>query len=307
MAAARTREGRRDDHIEQARFGCLAASGTHGARALADPAPRHDDRCRRVAGRGRRDPHRQGYHDRDGTQDRRVSDLAAATPGPYQGPHARRRRLDRNPRTGTWRLLPAFDHLIFFGGPNGAVWNGHEAFLAGTLSLCPERGSACDQRGPIFVAFNPVTDKIREIKLPAYSADFGADTASSLKPIAWTGSEVVFSAAVPGSVRVFGYDPTTGAWKKGRVAPCYLGMSYTQTAWVGNRFVAACGVSGLQIYNPVTDNWTWRTITPGPSPLNSRESSAVVWTGTDLIAWSGSVYKPFNPTPGDGASLTLKR
>ena len=32
-----------------------------------------------------------------------------------------------------------------------------------------------------------------------------------------------------------------------------------------------------------------------------------MWTGTDLIAWSGTVRKPGNPTPADGASLTLKR
>jgi hypothetical protein len=212
-----------------------------------------------------------------------------------------------NARTRTWRLLPAFDHLTFFGGPNGAVWNGREAFLTGSLSLCPQRGSACDQRRAIFVAFTPATNKVREIKLPAPSADFGADTASSLKPIAWTGSEVVFSAAVSGSVRIISYSPTTGTWKKGRPAPCYLGPQYTQTAWIGDRFVAACGADGLQIYNPVTDSWTWRTVTPGPSPLNSREGSAIVWTGTELIAWSGSVYKPFNPAPGDGASLKLTR
>lgn len=152
----------------------------------------------------------------------------------------------------------------------------------------------------------PPTDKVREIKLPEYSANFGADTASSLKPIASTGSDVVFSAAVPGSVRVFRYNPTTGAWKRGSVAPCYLGLQYTQTGWLGDRFVAACGEDGLQIYNLATDSWTWRTVTPGASPLNSRESSAIVWTGTELIAWSGSVYGRFNPAPGDGASLALK-
>jgi hypothetical protein len=68
--------------------------------------------------------------------------------------------------------------------------------------------------------------------------------------------------------------------------------------------VAADGSSGLQIYDLDTD--TWQTITPGPSPLNSREGSAIVWTGADLIAWSGTVYERFNPTPADGASLTLK-
>jgi len=42
-----------------------------------------------------------------------------------------------------------------------------------------------------------------------------------------------------------------------------------------------------------------------PSPLNSREGSAIVWTGSELIAWSDTVYERFNPTPADGALLTL--
>ena len=67
--------------------------------------------------------------------------------------------------------------------------------------------------------------------------------------------------------------------------------------------MAADGSSGLQIYHLAAD--TWQTITPGPSPLNSREGSAIVWTGHELIAWSGTVYEKFNPTPADGTSLTL--
>ena len=78
--------------------------------------------------------------------------------------------------------------------------------------------------------------------------------------------------------------------------------AYTQTAWLGDRYVAADGSSGLQIYGLDTD--AWETITPGPSPINSREGSAIVWTGHELIAWSGTVYEKYNPTPADGASLT---
>jgi hypothetical protein len=211
-----------------------------------------------------------------------------------------------DPRTGSWRLLPAFDHLIFYGGPNGAVWDGHEALVIGNLSLCPEQGSACAERRPIFVAYDPAADAVRELELPAYSADFGADTAASLTSIAWTGTDVVFSAAVPGSVRIIRYNPDTGVWRKGTPAPCYIRSGYTQTAWLGDRYVAACGEDGLQVYSLASNTWTWRTLTPGPSPLTTREGSAIVWTGTDLIAWSGSLYERFNPTPGDGASLTLK-
>lgn len=213
-----------------------------------------------------------------------------------------------DPRTGAWRLLPALDHLTFYGGPNGAVWDGHEALVIGNLSLCPEQGSACAEHRPLFVAYDPATDAVRELELPRYSSDFGADTAASLTPVAWTGTDVVFSAAVPGSVRIVSYNPATGVWRKGAPAPCFIPLQYTQRAWLGDRYVTACGADGLQVYSPATGTWTWRTLTPGPSPLTSREGSAIVWTGTDLIAWSGSVDRRFNPdpTPGDGASLTLK-
>jgi hypothetical protein len=33
--------------------------------------------------------------------------------------------------------------------------------------------------------------------------------------------------------------------------------------------------------------------------------SEIVWTGTELIVWSGVLAKPNNPTPADGASLAL--
>ena len=88
-----------------------------------------------------------------------------------------------------------------------------------------------------------------------------------------------------------------GGWKKGRAAPCSIPLQFTQTAWLGDRYVAACGEDGLQFYSPATDTWNWRTITPGSSPLTSRESSAIVWTGTDLIAWSRSVDRRNNPNP----------
>jgi hypothetical protein len=68
--------------------------------------------------------------------------------------------------------------------------------------------------------------------------------------------------------------------------------------------VAPCGTSGLQVYSPRTDSW--RTIDAGPSPLTSRSDSAIVWTGSDLVVWSGAEDKAYNPTPADGASLRLK-
>ena len=229
-----------------------------------------------------------------------------------------------NPQTGSWRVLKA---LAAFKGlmPNGAVWDGREAIVMGRLVRYGQ-----SEARPILVAYNPATDAVREIPLPAPSETFGADSAASLKLIGWTGREVVFSTDAAGSIQIIRYNPTVGGWKgvpagrchivdnpaqgrgcrdwrKGPYAPCAIPVTqYTQVAWLGDRYVAACGEDGLQIYSLPTNTWTWRTLTPGPSPLNSRWDSAIVWTGADLIAWSGTVQKRGNPTPADGASLTLK-
>lgn len=224
-----------------------------------------------------------------------------------------------DPEAGTWRRVSAFDELVFFGGPSGAVWSGEEVFVMGSLSLCPEKGSACGDRRPALVAYDPATDAAREIPLPLPSEDFGSDTAAALAVVGWSGTEVVFTAEGTGSVRVIRYNPTVGGWKgvpagschivdaptqghgcrdwrKGPWAPCYAPLN---TAWLGDRVAASCADDGLQVFDLATNSWTWRSLVPGPSPFNSRSDGAIVWTGTDLIVWSGS-----EPTRGAALRLT---
>jgi hypothetical protein len=232
-----------------------------------------------------------------------------------------------DPADGTWRVLHGLDGVHFYGGPSGAVWNGRDVILAGNVSLCPEKGVACDRFSATLVAYDPTTDTARDVPLPAPSADFGADTAAQLKPVAWTGTDVVFTAGVQGTIELILWNPTIGSWagqegkpchivaapaqghgcrdwRSTQVAPCYV--VETQTAWLGDRFVASCSTDGLQIFDLATGTWDWRTIVPGRSAFTTREGSAVVWTGHELIAWSGTVRGvPGGPTPGDGASLVL--
>ncbi len=192
-----------------------------------------------------------------------------------------------NPRTGSWRRLPALNAVKGLAVANGAVWDGREAFVSA--------------RG-LLIAFNPKTDRVRRISIA--KAHIALQERAQLDLIGWTGAEVVFSTGAgtsSQSITVVGYNPTTGRWQKAGVAPC---KGSTQVAWIGDRLVAACGTNGLEIYTPRTD--TWRTIKDGPSLLSSHGDSAIVWTGTTLIVWSGIVNKPGNPTPADGASITLK-
>jgi hypothetical protein len=206
-----------------------------------------------------------------------------------------------DPVTGSWRRLSA---LNAFAGllANGAVWNGREVFVLGRQALCPEQGSSCARYRTIFLAYDPRSDAVRRIALA--NVPVVADRRAELLPLAWTGTDVLLSTADDPTAGIVLYNPRTNAWRSAALAPCAVPITgYAQSAWLGNRFVAACGTHGLQIYDPEKD--TWRSIDAGPSPLNSREGSAVVWTGKELLAWSGTVRKRLNPTPPDGSFIRL--
>jgi hypothetical protein len=192
-----------------------------------------------------------------------------------------------DPRTGRWRVLEAFTPLRGLM-PTGAVWTGHEAFVAGT----PRGG-----KGTRLYAFDPGTGVLRTIALPA----------AAVKPVGWTGGRVVFTRsadALFSATALRLYAPAAGRWSAARPAPCALPThTYTQSAWIGTRFVAACGRDRLQVYTPRTNRW--RAILTGASPLGSLGWGAIVWTGRTLIAWGGTVYAPGNPMPDEGASIRL--
>lgn len=200
-----------------------------------------------------------------------------------------------DPESGTWRLLPALNRITGLMPSPGVVWDGHEVFVMGTV--CATYLSSCSPR---LLAYDPATDALRTLAFAK------ALNVPQLRLVGVNGTDLVFSTEAQAKAVVVRYDPAADSWRKGPLArfPVPIG-AYTQRAWLGDRLVLADGSSGLQIYSLGTDRW--ETISPGPSPLNSREGSAIVWTGTELIAWSGTVYEKFNPTPADGASLTLGR
>ena len=207
--------------------------------------------------------------------------------GGHTGSLAKPNAAGVNPRTGAWRWLKALNAVKGLAVATGAVWDGHEAFVSGVGLL---------------LAYDPRTDKLRRIDLA--QAPVEPQQRLQLSPIGWTGRELVLSAGAQTSsqsIAVVRYKPATGRWQKAQAAPC---TGSTQVAWIGDRLVAAWGTNGLEVYTPRTD--TWRTIKNGPSPLSSHGDSAIVWTGTTLIVWSGIVNKPGNPTPADGASIKLK-
>jgi len=201
-----------------------------------------------------------------------------------------------NPRTGSWRLLPAFNR---FPGLRlaGVTWNGHDLYGSGTYSLCPQLGSACHNTPSVFFAFDPATGGLQRF-------DLAHAPQSSLAVIGSSGTDVVLATTGPARPRIVGYDPSTGVWSEGPTAPCAVDLTaYTQSFWFDGRYAVGCSPSGLEIYDPSTDAWS--VLDAGPSPLSSRDGSAIAWTGSELIAWSGIVREPYNPTPDDGSAIVL--
>ena len=170
-----------------------------------------------------------------------------------------------DPVENSWRLLSALNDLPGLA-PLGAVWTGNDVFMAGSLYLCPELGSVCTDTRPIFLAYDPQIDVAHEIDLAGAPVDGQTGT---LAPLAWTGSEVVFTIYGDPAAGLVRYNPSTDMWSTGQMAPCPVDdVYYSQTAWLGDRYVVPCGLDRLQIYDASID--TWETIPAGTSPVNSR-------------------------------------
>ncbi len=203
-----------------------------------------------------------------------------------------------DPRTGAWRLLPGLKDLVGLL-PHQAFWDGREVLVSGSLALCPEEGGGCSGSRPIFVAYDPKTDVRREIDL----AGTRFEDPNPPRPIGWTGTELLFAAYDEPSLAILGYAPATGTWRTGASTRCTPSDSgYAQSAWLGDRFLGTCG-DELLLYDVADD--TWDVVDTDSSPLGTHYSSAIAWTGTELIVWSGGIEAPYNPTPNEGATITL--
>jgi hypothetical protein len=198
-----------------------------------------------------------------------------------------------DPRARSWRRLPGLDALGAII-PSGAVWSGDRMYLAGVQYLCPVPDSVCEDTREFLVAYDPATDQLEEIDLAAAPAD-------SVTSVGWTGSEVLATGS--GRADLVLFDPSDESWRSAAAAPCAVEGAYRQTAWLGDRYAATCGPDALQVYDVAAD--AWEVVEAGRSPMSSRAGSAIVWTGTDLVVWSGIARRPGNPTPSTGSSIAL--
>ena len=189
-----------------------------------------------------------------------------------------------DPRAGTWRWLPGLRALSGLL-PTGVVWTGSLAYIGGT------RYADDGASGPVFAAYDPVTDTVTEIPI-------ASEDVASFTPVGWNGTVV---GSGDDGTELVAYDPGADTWTTLAEAPRPAADGvYPQSAWIDDGYVVAQGSRYVQVYDADAD--TWRRIDVGPSPFNAFSSSHIVWMGR-LFVWSGVADRPGNPTPNVGATL----
>ncbi|MDQ3640328.1 MAG: hypothetical protein M3450_02360, partial [Actinomycetota bacterium] len=146
-------------------------------------------------------------------------------------------------------------------------------------------------------AYDPVTDRWREIPSPALSP---RDRTTE----EWTGKELVIWGGGTSEV-AFGdgaaYDPVANQWRT--LPPSPLEARFVEGHWSGKEILYWGGEDWAQVfgdgaaYDPAAN--TWRRL--AESPLSGRVSTAQTWSGRELLIWGGS-RGTYNTFLGDGAA-----
>jgi N-acetylneuraminic acid mutarotase len=124
----------------------------------------------------------------------------------------------------------------------------------------------------------------------------GAPSARELPSVVWSGSEMIvwggagamFDTATGGR-----YNPATDSWKPTSTTNAPPARNWAAAAWTGSKMLVWGGQTyngdyisrqdgGL--YDPATNKWTTTSLNGAPT---GRGWFGYVWTGSDLIVWSG--------------------
>ena len=188
-----------------------------------------------------------------------------------------------NPTNDTWT------HMSTNGVPtNGfyygsAVWTGAEMILWGGLT-----GSTANNTGG---RYNPVTDTWAAISTN------GAPSARYNHTAIWTGTEMVIWGGYNGSIYLNSgarYNPVTDTWTNVTLVGAPSAREGNVAVWTGTEMIVWGGTDGTYPttggrYNPATD--TWRATSTVGVPAGRfwwfNLSNVAVWTGTEMVFWSG--------------------
>jgi hypothetical protein len=195
------------------------------------------------------------------------------------------------------------------------LWTGTElVLLGGPVLEEPDPDIAPSPPTVAGLAYAPATDTWRTIDPAPLSPRFATSAV-------WTGSEVVVWGGLeppttdadgitrqPGLADGAAWSPATGTWRAIAAAPL-AGRGEHGAVWNGRRMVVFAGGSAAggyeseaflteerddaAVYDPATD--TWATI-PGPGVAGGL--AATVWTGTEVVAWTGRLDDHDGATTG---------
>jgi N-acetylneuraminic acid mutarotase len=173
-----------------------------------------------------------------------------------------------------------------------AVWTGSVMLVwGGSNSLELDTGGRYD----------PLTDTWQS--MTTVNAPRGRSEASAV----WTGSEMIVWGGremLTNTLLVSGgrYDPIADRWTRMSLAPSARRLF--SVVWTGNRMIVWGGyieppgqfpqyLSTGEIYDPSSDTWTPTATEGAPSGL---EGHTAVWTGREMIVWSGGDGGRYNPS-----------
>jgi hypothetical protein len=97
------------------------------------------------------------------------------------------------------------------------------------------------------------------------------------------------------------YDPARNRWSPIARGPA-LNDNHSGPVWTGTRLVAwngGAGTTGIA-YTPATNSWS--TLPAGPLARGARSGAAMVWTGREVVIWSGWSTAAAVPPYRDGAA-----
>lgn len=169
-------------------------------------------------------------------------------------------------------------------GTHTAVWTGTEMIVWGGsgLTLWLNSGGR----------YNPSTDKWTAVTTT------GAPSGRELQAAVWTGTEMIIWG---GGTSTFDtntgarYNPASNTWKSLSTTNAPSARDWTAYTWTGSKMLIWGGqtYNGTYtyhqdggLYDPATDKWTPTSLNGAPA---GRGWFGYVWTGSDLIVWSGCV------------------
>jgi N-acetylneuraminic acid mutarotase len=166
---------------------------------------------------------------------------------------------------------------------HSAVWTGSEMIVfGGSVENAPWTNTGG--------RYNPSTNSWKA------TTTSGAPSPRELAAAVWAGSEmIVWGGATSNFDTNTGgrYNPSTNSWTPTTQSNAPSARDWMSYVWTGSRMLIWGGQTYSGVYNyhndgalydPASDSWTPTNLTGAPGP---RAFFGYVWSGTELIVWSG--------------------